>query len=130
MRLKRSIKFYVFVFMMFAGVCLAKGEVAKASDTVNVSLTPDKVYQYDVNGDGATDQIKVKIVNNEDQKESGVLKIYVNEDIVFEQKRNYGPVWNVKLIRLKNEKYFLIYLVQFGVMMIVYISFIVVRMEN
>lgn len=106
MKLKRSIQFYVFVFVMFAGVCLAKGEAAKASDILNVSLTPNKVYQEDVNGDGVTEQIEVKIVNNGDREYSGVLKIYVNEEVAFEQKRNPDPVWNVKLIRLENGKVF------------------------
>ena len=106
MRLKRTIQFYVFVFMLFAVGCLAKEEVAKASNTLNVSLTPDKVYQYDVNEDGLTDKVKVKVVNNEDEEYSGVLKIYVNEDIVFEQKRNQDPVWYVQLIRVENGKVF------------------------
>lgn len=106
MRLKKSIQFYVFVFMMFAVACLTKEEVAKASNTVNVSLTPDKVYQYDVNEDGITDQVEVKVLKNDDKEYSGVLKVYVNEELVFEQKRNLDPVWNVKLIRLENGKVF------------------------
>lgn len=109
MRLKRSIQFYVYVFMMFAVACFAKEEVAKASDTV-VSLTPDTVYQYDVNEDGVTDQVEVKIVRNEDREYSGEVKVCVNEEIVFEQKRKCDPVWDVKLIPLENGKvYFDIY---------------------
>lgn len=106
MRLKRSIPFYVFVFMMFAGVCLAKGEVAKASKTDNLSLTPDKVYQYDVNGDGVADKVKVKIVYNNDEQYSRVIQIFVNDEVVFKQKREQDPVWYVSLIRLENGKVF------------------------
>ena len=106
MRLKRSIQFGVFSLMMLTGACLTKGEVAHASAAANVALTPDEVYQYDVNGDGVTDQVEVNIVNSEDEKESGVLKVYVNEDMVFEQERNYSPVWYVNLIQLENGKVF------------------------
>ena len=113
MRLKRSIQFYVYVFMMFAVACFAKEEVAKASDTV-VSLTPDTVYQYDVNEDGVTDQVEVKIVRNEDREYSGEVKVCVNEEIVFEQKR----------------KCILIYIARFPVTMLVYINFIAGRKAN
>lgn len=106
MKLKGSIPFYAFILVMFAGVFLAKGEVAKASSTLDVSLEPGKVYQYDVNEDGVTDQIEVRCVSNKDQAHSGVIKVLVNSTVVFQQKRIEDPVWYVRLIRLQNQKVF------------------------
>lgn len=106
MKLKGSVPFYVFIFAMFAGVFLAKGEVVKASSTLNVPLELDKVYQYDVDGDGVVDQIKMKIVYNNDSSYSRVLKIFVNDVKVFQQKRVQDPVWDIRLIRLQNQKVF------------------------
>lgn len=106
MKLKGSVPFYVFIFAMFAGVFLAKGEVVKASSTLNVPLELDKVYQYDVDGDGVSDQIKMEIVYNNDRSYSRVLKIFVNDVKVFQQKRIEDPIWYVRLIRLQNQKVF------------------------
>lgn len=106
MRLKKGIGFCGIVFMMLTGLCLAKGTVAHASNDANVLLNPDKTYQYDVTEDGVEDQVQVKIVNNKDRDDSATIKIFVNEQIAFEQKRPAGPYWNVSLIRLENGKVF------------------------
>ncbi|MCI8410691.1 MAG: hypothetical protein HFJ09_15765 [Lachnospiraceae bacterium] len=106
MRLKNSIKFYV-ICIMLVGICFGKGKVAKAADTANVTVKSDVEYsQYDVNGDGKADTIKMKTVNIADNKESGMIQIFVNDKITFEQKRAWSPVWNVKLIKLANGKIF------------------------
>ena len=72
-----------------------------------VSLEPDIVYsQYDVTGDTNIDTVKVEIVNNEDENDSGTMQIFVNDKIAFKQKRERGPYWSVELIKLGNGKVF------------------------
>ncbi|MCI8410690.1 MAG: hypothetical protein HFJ09_15760 [Lachnospiraceae bacterium] len=72
-----------------------------------VLLVPNIEYsQYDVTGDGETDIVKVKIKNIADNEESGEIQVFVNDKIVFEQKREWSPGWNVQLIKLANGKVF------------------------
>lgn len=106
MRLKKSIGFCGIVFMMLTGVCLAKGTVANASNVANELLNPDETYQYDVTEDGVTDQVKVEIVDNKDKADSATIKIFVNGQVAFKQKRESDPFWSVNLIRLENGKVF------------------------
>lgn len=106
MRVRKSIRFGVVVCILLAGICFGKGKAANASNIANVSLTPDKAYQYDVTEDGVADTVKVKVVDNKDQEDSATIKIFVNDQVVFEQKREAWPYWNVKLIQLENGKVF------------------------
>lgn len=72
-----------------------------------VLLEPDEVYsQYDVTGDGEADNIKVEIVDKQDQSFNGMIKIFLNDEIIFEQTREGRPYWNVELIKLANGKVF------------------------
>ena len=106
MKLRDGIKVGAVVCTMFAGLFLGQGNVAHGADTLNVWLEPDNVYQYDVDGDGTTDQVQITITDNEDKNESATMKVLVNEQTVFKQKREGGPYWNVKLLRLKNGEVF------------------------
>ena len=106
MRFKNGIGVCGIIFMMLTGGCLAKGTVANASNDTNVLLNPDKTYQYDVTEDGVADQVKVKIVDNKDKDDSATIKIFVNGQVAFEQKREADPFWSVNLIRLENGKVF------------------------
>lgn len=62
--------------------------------------------KYDVTGDGKADTVKAVIVHNQDEQYSGTLKVYVNDEVVFEQTRQPDPVWKVQLVKLKNGKVF------------------------
>ena len=113
MRTKSNIKFYVFCIMLaassiiLASIYLGKGQVSNAASTANVSVQPDVVLsKYDVTGDGKADAIKVKIVDNKDEKYSATMQLFVNDKIAFQQKREASPDWNVKLIKLANGKVF------------------------
>lgn len=107
MRLKNSIKFYMVCIMLVCICCLGKGQVANGANAAKMSLEPDVVYSaYDVTGDGAADTVKVKIADNKDQWNSETIKIFVNNNIVFKQKRKCDPSWRVNLIQLANGKVF------------------------
>lgn len=97
----------VTISSILAGIYLGKGQVSNAADTANVTVKPDVVYsKYDVTGDGKADAIKVKIVDNKDEQESATMQLLVNDKMVFQQKREINPNWNVKLIKLANGKVF------------------------
>lgn len=67
----------------------------------------DVFSQYDVTGDGITDNVKVVIEEDVTiQSDSWNISIYVNDSIVFSEDRTSEPYWNVQLIKLKNGKVF------------------------
>lgn len=113
MRTKSNIKFYVICIMLaassiiLASIYLGKGQVSNAASTVQVLIQPDEVLsKYDVTEDGKADAIKVKIVDNKDEYDSATMQLFVNDKMVFQQKREASPYWSVSLIKLANGKVF------------------------
>ncbi len=107
MKLKNSIKFCI-VCIILVRSCFGMGQAVNAASEVNVSLEPGTVYStYDVNGDGAADTVKIKVKSDEQSSgETASMQVIVNGNVVFEHYRDFGPVWEVKLIRLANGKVF------------------------
>lgn len=107
MKVKNSIKFYI-VCIMLVFICLDKMGVTKAA---NASLKSGVINSsYDVTGDGAKDAVKVELTDDvkptDKDGRTGMIQVFVNDKIVFEQKRESDPCWDVKLIKLANGKVF------------------------
>lgn len=102
-----------FIWMIVVCVCVLFGTTQKASAAGNGVVEFDlwkaqeQTYtKYDVTGDGKEDTVRIVITNNQDEQYSGTIKVYVNDNIVFDQTREPDPVWRVKLIKLDNGNVF------------------------
>lgn len=107
MRLKKSVLFYIVCIML---VCICSGK-AQAASSASVSLkSGESNSSYDVTGDGVKDTVKVVLTDNvkstDKDGRTGMIQVFVNDNIVFEQKREEEPCWDVKLIKLANGKVF------------------------
>ena len=113
---KQSFKRMLVPITLFLIFCISIGVAIKglkSNESVVKSigeivlLEPDVVYsQYDVTGDGKEDTFKVEILENNDEALDGTMQILLNNKIIFEQKRELRPVWEVKLIKLANGEAF------------------------
>ena len=106
MKRRNGVKIGAIVCTMIAGLFLGQANVVQGASTRNISLEPDKVYQFDVDADGTNDSIKVTITDNKDNNDSATMKVLVDNQTVFSQKRSNSPYWNVKLLRLANGEVF------------------------
>lgn len=93
---------------MFAVAMVAVPSTAKAASTGVKLVDEDKEYtDYDLNGDGENDSFYIeKSYSSEEGDATGTLKVYVNDEEVFSQKRKYRPNYGVQLITLGNGKTF------------------------
>lgn len=114
---KQSFKRTLVPITLFLIFCISIGAAIKGLKTNEsvvksigeiVLLEPDEVYsKYDVTGDGKEDTFKVEILENNDETLfDGTMQILLNNKIVFEQKRELRPAWEVKLIKLANGEAF------------------------
>lgn len=95
------------ISFIIAGAYLLKGKVSNAAETAHVVAEPDVVLsKSDVTGDGKPDNVKFTMVDNNDEKDSATMQVFVNGKVVFQQKRNYSPIWKMSLIKLENGKVF------------------------
>lgn len=106
MKRRNGVKIGAIVCTMIAGLFLGQANVVQGASTRNISLEPDKVYQFDVDADGTNDSIKVTITDNKDNNDSATMKVLVDNQTVFSQKRSNSPYWNIKLLRLANGEVF------------------------
>lgn len=107
MRLKNSIVFYIVCIML---VCICSGKVQAASQAGISLKSGESNSSYDVTGDGVKDTVRVELTDNvkptDEDGRTGMIQVFVNDNIVFEQKREADPCWDVKLIKLANGKVF------------------------
>lgn len=91
---------------------LAMAQKAEAARSGIKEVKPGTVYsQYDLNSDGIPDTFKAEVTTGskkgkEGTEETGILRIYINNDVVFEQTRNEYPYWRLSLITLQNGRTF------------------------
>ncbi len=105
----------VFLFLISIVIVLAMAQKAEAAKSGIKEVKPGTVYsQYDLDSDGIPDTFEAAVTmgseaakkNKADTEETGTLRIYVNNNVVFEQSRNEYPYWRLSLITLQNGRTF------------------------
>lgn len=86
----------VFSLTMEPKPCLAADE-ENTPDMIEI-LNKDTVYEYDLNGDGATEKLQYKLSGNEDDYKT-IIKFYIN-DKLFLTKEDSGFSFGVRLLDL------------------------------
>lgn len=97
----------IMAFIMKPDICFA-AQSGSGQDTV-ISLEKDKVYEYDLNGDGKLDKIQYKVTAN-DEEFTAALKLYINDKLCL-KKYGHGFTYIVELCDLNtNDNYLDLYL--------------------
>lgn len=98
-----------FMLVISGIILLAIPQKAEAAGSGITKVTPGTVYsQYDLDEDGAKDAVKAVVTEGSTATDgAGTLRIYVNDEAVFEQTRNEYPYWTIQLITLKNGRTFI-----------------------
>ena len=112
----RNLKAKMCLWLMISGsFVLAMAQKAEAARSGIKEVKPGTVYsQYDLDSDGIADTFKAVVTMGsktakksiESTEETGTLRIYINNDVVFEQTRNEYPYWQLSLITLQNGRTF------------------------
>ncbi len=94
-KMKRVLRAVVFCFMLLFMVAVWKHSTVKAAET----LTEDKTYKIDLNGDGKKEKIKYTISGDLDEEEysSSTFKLYVNGKVKLKQteKKDFISFMNI-----------------------------------
>lgn len=106
-------KLLCIVIMLCALCALGKEQKVYAAKSGYVKLAiawgenKSKTYkQYDVNGDGEKDKVKISMKKIGKDGHNGRLRIYVNGKLAYDNTADECIYWNVGLVRLKNGKAF------------------------
>mgnify|MGYP001075151149 CR=1 FL=1 len=110
--IKGKIRYALILSSIFV---LATTQKVKALQCGVKEIEIGTVYnQYDLDSDGIADTFKAAVTMGsktakksiESTEETGTLRIYINNDVVFEQTRNGYPYWQLSLITLQNGRTF------------------------